>query len=110
MGEVVSLKPATVPAPTFLTVSDCAGPGDLRVVLGKADWPDGSTHWVIVIRAPGAPDLGVADGPWPECDIEDESEVAALYMRLVQATLQIARTRVPALTAGAPPDQPEGVA
>ena len=110
MGEVVALRTVTAPAGTFTTIDEFPAPGDLSVVLGRIEWPEAASEWVIAIRAPGAPDMGIARGPWPEGDVTDESNVASLYIRLAQATLEIARTRVPALTAGSEMSAIDGVA
>ncbi|GJD36599.1 hypothetical protein [Methylobacterium aerolatum] len=110
MSNIVALKTATVPAGSFLTVKEYAAPGALRVVLGKIDWPSAPSEWVIAIRAPGAPDMGIATGPWPEGNTEHEANVASLYIRLAQATLEIAKSRIAALTGDTSSDAPESVA
>lgn len=111
MGEVVALKTATAPAGTFTTLEVFPAVGSLRIILGRMDWPDCPSEWAIVIRAPGAPDMGIAKGSLPEGGADDDAcMVAGHYIDLAKAALEVARIRIPALTANAPPTEPKGAA
>ena len=111
MGEVVSLKSAVATTATFQSVLEYPATGALSVVLGKATWPDRPPEWIMAVRAPGAPDMMIASGPWPE-GWPDEAwgEPLAIHVNLALAVLAIARKRLPALTTDGGPDAPMGAA
>lgn len=91
-----------------MAIAEFPATGQLRVVCGKAGADDEDPQFEVRVRAPGAPDMVICSGPWPEGEPDEEwRNQIGTWIELIRASLRVAAARVPALTAVDVPPAPD---